>query len=200
MWCEDFSRSFELICAIYESLLQEYRQEEKLQYLLEPSVNTRDFTLELECKLDTKYNADAWKNHPDLVPMLDLQSFLCLSLIGHLLFSLTHTLAITRTCCYDGINGIQDLKIYSHADSLILSLMSDVDVFAEFLYALLSHQAVHLTALFHGIVALLFLPFYSYHHQSPSPTSSIHSIKDQTCKSFSLHLLLLCCLRYVCRT
>ena len=34
----------------------------------------------------------------------------------------THTLTITCTCCYDVINGIQDLKIYSHADSLIISL------------------------------------------------------------------------------
>ena len=30
----------------------------------------------------------------------------------------THTLTISCTCCYDVINGIQDLKIYSHADSL----------------------------------------------------------------------------------
>ena len=37
----------------------------------------------------------------------------------HLLFSLTHTL--TCTCCYDEIKGIQDHKIHSHADSLILS-------------------------------------------------------------------------------
>ena len=36
----------------------------------------------------------------------------------------THTLIGTLhyTCCYDEINGIQDLKIWSHADSLILSL------------------------------------------------------------------------------
>ena len=33
---------------------------------------------------------------------------------------LTHTIACT--CCYDGIKGIQDLKIYSHADSLTLSM------------------------------------------------------------------------------
>ena len=33
----------------------------------------------------------------------------------------THTLTITCTCCYDVINRIQDLKIYSHADSLIHS-------------------------------------------------------------------------------
>ena len=30
----------------------------------------------------------------------------------------THILTITCTCCYDVINGIQDLKICSHADSL----------------------------------------------------------------------------------
>ena len=35
--------------------------------------------------------------------------------------SLTHTLTITCTCCFDGIYGAQDLKIYSHADSPILS-------------------------------------------------------------------------------
>ena len=34
-----------------------------------------------------------------------------------------HTLTITCTCCYDEIKGIQDLKICSHADSLILSLI-----------------------------------------------------------------------------
>ena len=33
----------------------------------------------------------------------------------------TRTLTITCTCCYDEINGIQDLKIHSHADSMILS-------------------------------------------------------------------------------
>ena len=36
----------------------------------------------------------------------------------------THTLTISCTCCYDEIKGIQDLKIYSNADSLILSLYS----------------------------------------------------------------------------
>merc|ERR1711865_655086 len=37
------------------------------------------------------------------------------------LHSHSHTLTITCTCCYDEIKGTQDLKIYSHADSLILS-------------------------------------------------------------------------------
>ena len=32
----------------------------------------------------------------------------------------THTLTLTCTCCYDEIKGTQDLKIYSHAHSLIL--------------------------------------------------------------------------------
>ena len=32
-----------------------------------------------------------------------------------------HRLTITCTCCYDEIKGTQDRKIYSHADSLILS-------------------------------------------------------------------------------
>ena len=31
--------------------------------------------------------------------------------------SLSHTLTITCTCCYDVIKGTEDLKIYSHADS-----------------------------------------------------------------------------------
>ena len=41
-----------------------------------------------------------------------------------LLFSLwlSHTLTITCCCCYDESEGTQDLKIYSHAHSLILSL------------------------------------------------------------------------------
>ena len=34
----------------------------------------------------------------------------------------THTVTIPCTCCHDEIKGIQDLKIFSHADSLILSL------------------------------------------------------------------------------
>jgi len=50
----------------------------------------------------------------------------CLPLCAreHLLFSLTHTLTITITCpcCYDEFKGTQDLKIYSYADSQILSL------------------------------------------------------------------------------
>ena len=33
----------------------------------------------------------------------------------------THILTVPCTCCHDMINGIQDLKIYCHADSLILS-------------------------------------------------------------------------------
>ena len=45
--------------------------------------------------------------------------------VSHLLFSLTHTLIITCTCCYDEINEIQNLQICSHADSLILSLVLD---------------------------------------------------------------------------
>jgi hypothetical protein len=40
----------------------------------------------------------------------------CLSL------SVTHTLAVTGPCCCDIIKGIQDFKMCSHADSLILSL------------------------------------------------------------------------------
>ena len=35
---------------------------------------------------------------------------------------LSHTLTITCTCCYDEIKGTQDLKIYSHADSLSVCL------------------------------------------------------------------------------
>ena len=33
----------------------------------------------------------------------------------------THMPTISCTCCYDETNGIQDLEIHSHADSLILS-------------------------------------------------------------------------------
>ena len=36
------------------------------------------------------------------------------------LFTYSHTLTITCTCCYDEIKGTQDPKIYSHAHSLIL--------------------------------------------------------------------------------
>ena len=38
------------------------------------------------------------------------------------------TLTITCTCYYDVINGIQDLKIYSHADSLSLTLSFSVSL------------------------------------------------------------------------
>ena len=38
--------------------------------------------------------------------------------------SLSHTLTITCTCCYDEIKATQDLKIYSHAGSLIRSPVS----------------------------------------------------------------------------
>ena len=38
--------------------------------------------------------------------------------------SLSHTLTASCTCCYDEIKGVQDLKIYSHADSLILSQLA----------------------------------------------------------------------------
>ena len=38
------------------------------------------------------------------------------------LYTLTITQSLTTSCtCYVEIKGIQDLKIYSHADSLILS-------------------------------------------------------------------------------
>ena len=38
------------------------------------------------------------------------------------IYTHTYTLTTTCTCCYDVINGIQDHKIHSHADSLVLSL------------------------------------------------------------------------------
>ena len=43
---------------------------------------------------------------------------------SHFLCTHNHTLITTLhcACCYDVFNGIQDLKIYSHAHSLILSL------------------------------------------------------------------------------
>ena len=40
----------------------------------------------------------------------------------------THTLTLTRTCCYDVLNEIQDLKMYSHAESLILALTLSLSV------------------------------------------------------------------------
>ena len=46
----------------------------------------------------------------------------CLCIVSDSSYSLTHTLTITITCCYDEIKGTQDLKIYSHADSQILTL------------------------------------------------------------------------------
>ena len=51
-----------------------------------------------------------------------LSSAVVLSLVfcGHLLFSLAQTLTVTCTCCYD-VEGVQDLEICSHADSLMLS-------------------------------------------------------------------------------
>ena len=48
---------------------------------------------------------------------LSLAICLCLCPLLSLSLAFTHTLTITCTCCYDMINGIQDLKIYSHADS-----------------------------------------------------------------------------------
>ena len=46
---------------------------------------------------------------------------ICLCTVSDSSYSHSHTLAITCTCCYDEIKRTQDLKIYSHADSLILS-------------------------------------------------------------------------------
>ena len=56
---------------------------------------------------------DATLNHP----MAKTASRPCLITHSH---SHTHILTISCTCCYDEIKGIQDLMIYSHADSLIL--------------------------------------------------------------------------------
>ena len=50
--------------------------------------------------------------------------------------TLTHSLTITCTCCYDEIKGTQDLKIYSHADSQILSVSSCAAVVAGTWYLL----------------------------------------------------------------
>ena len=47
---------------------------------------------------------------------------ICLCTVSDSSYSHSHTLTITCTCCYDEIKGTQDLKIYSHAHSLILSL------------------------------------------------------------------------------
>ena len=47
-----------------------------------------------------------------------LVTALSLSLILSLILSLTHSLSLA--CCCDGIYGLQDIKLYSHADSLSL--------------------------------------------------------------------------------
>ena len=46
----------------------------------------------------------------------------CASTLSLQPHSHTHPLTITCTCCYVEIKGTQDLKIYSHADSLIRAL------------------------------------------------------------------------------
>ena len=65
----------------------------------------------------------------------------------------THIPTISCTCCYDEIKGIQDLKIYSHADSLSLSLFLSLSVTkyhnATLLFSLLQTcQTVHSICLF----------------------------------------------------
>ena len=47
---------------------------------------------------------------------------ICLSDFKVTVHTQTHTLTITCICCYGVINGIPDLKIYSHADSPRFSL------------------------------------------------------------------------------
>ena len=54
--------------------------------------------------------------------LLFLSQSLCLVLSHCLFLSMSLSFSITCTCCYDEIKGTQDLKIYSHADSQILSL------------------------------------------------------------------------------
>ena len=48
---------------------------------------------------------------------------ICLCTMSDSSYSHSHTLTITCTCCYDEIKGAQDLKIYSHAHSLVLTLL-----------------------------------------------------------------------------
>ena len=54
-WCDDFERSFEFVCSIYESLLFEYEQgsgsglSETLKYAIEPSIDPVDAVLVLTC-------------------------------------------------------------------------------------------------------------------------------------------------------
>ena len=59
-----------------------------------------------------------------------------LSVVPSTSHSHSHSLTITCTCCYDEIKGTQDLKIYSHADSQILSLSSCAAVVAGTWYLL----------------------------------------------------------------
>ena len=62
---------------------------------------------------------------------------------------LSPSLSITCTCCYDEIKGTQDLKIYSHADSQILSvvccLLSVVCSLFSALMLILSLLCLHCT-------------------------------------------------------
>ena len=57
-----------------------------------------------------------------LEPLSYLVRRLGLSICSSTSHSHSHTLTITYTCCYDEIKRTQDLKLYSHAHSLILSL------------------------------------------------------------------------------
>jgi len=60
IWCDDFERSFEFVCSIYESLLFEYEKKttrgdaETLKYAIEPSIDPYDSALVLTCKDDDK--------------------------------------------------------------------------------------------------------------------------------------------------
>ena len=54
-------------------------------------------------------------------PLSVSHTHFCLCIVSDPSYSHSHTLTINCTCCDDEIKGTQDLKIYSHAHSLILS-------------------------------------------------------------------------------
>merc|ERR1712166_1699801 len=67
IWCDDFERSFEFVCSIYESLLFEYEKNttgdnaETLKNVIEPSIDPYDSALVLTCKKDDKLAM--WKHN-----------------------------------------------------------------------------------------------------------------------------------------
>lgn len=66
LWCQDFERSFEFVCAIYESLLHDYENgpnKDTLKYIIVPSIDRHDYAMVLNCKPDGKPNV--WKQQEE---------------------------------------------------------------------------------------------------------------------------------------